>query len=339
MRRRGFTLIELLVVIAIIAVLIGLLLPAVQKVREAANRMQCANNLKQIGLAAHNYHDAFGIFPPGLQQFDVTGVPGPGRSGITVFTYLLPYMEQDNISKIWNFLRPRANSRAAGQSTATTDAITAKVIKPYLCPSDQLSENPMLITSVSTNPDGGPGAYHGMTSYAGNCGTWSYYAVYAQMAADGMFFLTGPNSYPKPNQTPVRIADVTDGTSQTLFFGEKYHYDPAFELLDGPQAYCKEYPLHGWAAWSWVGGYKGTGHVLASSRVPINYKVPPGSVCAGGIDDPKDLRLNAWGSGHPGGANFVYVDGSVSFLRDTINLIILQYLSTRADGHVITDLP
>ncbi|HMC63531.1 MAG TPA: DUF1559 domain-containing protein, partial [Gemmataceae bacterium] len=184
MPRKAFTLSELLVVIAIIAILVGLLLSAVQKVREAAARTRCANNLRQLALAAHNYHATNGTFPPGLSQ-----MPHPFR-GNSVFTYLLPYFEQDTLYGQWDFDKPRTNT-AGG-----INARTAVVLNLLICPSDVLPQNPIDYR----------GTFYGATSYGGNGGTRSYYPTSA--TADGMFFTTGPASAPATNQTPVRIGEV-----------------------------------------------------------------------------------------------------------------------------------
>ena len=318
-RRQAFTLIELLVVIAIIAVLIGLLLPAVQKVREAAARMSCTNNLKQLGLAAHSYHDTHLSFPSGLHQFRA-------NNAFTGNTFLLPFMEQDSLFRMWDFAIPINNNNSRAR-----DARTATVIKSYVCPSDQLLDNPFEITTGNAGHSLG---WHGATSYVGNYGTKSYYPGDSDMKPDGVFYMTGPNGNPA-NQNPAKMGHVMDGLSNTLLFGERHHWDPTFDALpDTPT--CKEYPIRHWSAWGWTGGFKGTGHVLGSSRVPINYRIPVGTtICL----PEKDKRLNAFGSGHTGGANFCFGDGSVRFLPDSLPLITLQQLSTKAGSEVITNLP
>src|SRR5262249_10832401 len=201
--QRGFTLIELLVVIAIIATLIGLLLPAVQKVREAANRIQCANNLKQIALAARNYEGDHGVFPTGARPpVKVGGVP---TQGTNVWVELLRYFEQDNVHKMWAY---NDNSKNVGGK----DAASAHVIKILICPSDPLDpvwELTRFDPSISF-PQWCFGFY-GMTSYGGNAGTRSVPA--SRMSKDGVIFVG----------SSIRLADITDGCSNTLLFGERFH--------------------------------------------------------------------------------------------------------------------
>jgi prepilin-type N-terminal cleavage/methylation domain-containing protein/prepilin-type processing-associated H-X9-DG protein len=329
--RLGFTLIELLVVIAIIAILIGLLLPAVQKVREAASRMKCANNLKQLGLASHNYEGVFGKFPPGLTQVRIGGV----FQGNSVFVFLLPYLEQQNLYSQWDLNTP-INNKAGG-----TGARTAVVLPILLCPSDQFAQgNPVQFRTS--------GEYYGATSYVGNHGSRSYFPSSA--VADGIFFLTGPESAPQKNQSPVALNGIQDGTSNTILFGERYHHDPNFDSFSPAGGSPVNYtdPIGTWCWWAPVGGFNGIGDVTAAAFVPINYRhpfhyndrssaSPPVSGGANSFFFWQDRRLNAFGSGHTGGANFGLADGSVRFIRDSLTLVTLQLLCRRADGLVIAE--
>jgi prepilin-type N-terminal cleavage/methylation domain-containing protein/prepilin-type processing-associated H-X9-DG protein len=296
-RRHGFTLVELLVVIAIIAVLIGLLLPAVQKVREAANRAQCLNNLKQIALAAHNYHDTYQKFPTGWHQPDL--VDGRPTGGTNLWIGLLPYFEQDNLYRRWDNDDNR-NNVAGG-----TNAVQAQVIKLLICPSDPLQ--PVVYLNGGMAPPWTWG-YYGMSSYGGNGGTRSFSLNYSQIPQDGIFF----------RDSSVCLPGVTDGTSNTFLFGERYHRDPQFDLQQ-----------HG--RWACVAGWGTLVNVELSTPVPINYQVPPG-----GDSSTPENRSCAFGSGHPGGANFAFADGSVRFVSESIAMATLQALSTRAGGEVVS---
>ena len=307
-RRRGFTLLELLVVIAIIAVLIGLLLPAVQKVREAANRAKCQNNLKQIALAAHNYHDAYQKFPMGWHQPAI--VDGRPNGGANLWIGLLPYFEQDNLYRRWDNDDNR-NNVAGG-----TNAVQAQVIKLLLCPSDPLPQ-PMVYFNAPIAQSWTWG-YYGISSYGGNGGTRSFSQDSSRITQDGIFF----------RDSSVCLLGVTDGSSNTFLFGERYHRDPQFDLQQ-PLVSPNTGPIAQNGRWACIAGLGSLAMVELSTPVPINYQVPPG----GDLSTLED-RACAFGSGHPGGANFAFADGSVRFLSDSIPLLILQALSTRAGGEV-----
>ena len=317
-RRFAFTLIELLVVIAIIAILIGLLLPAVQKVREAANRIKCSNNLKQQALAVHNYESAHGVFPTGARSsVTVGGVP---TGGTNVWVELLPHFEQDNLYRQWDFTDNRNN--VAGGRNATQ----AQVIKILICPSDRLDPVWELTKfhPALPLPDWCLGFY-GMSSYGANAGKRSVLSGgppdLPRLSKDGVIFVS----------SRVRLAHITDGSSNTLLFGERLHDDPEYERQrplvwpDGP-------PMAGWGRWGFVANHGASGNVSLSTPAPINYRVPPG----GNFSTLED-RACVFGSGHPGGANLAFADGSVRFLRDGTPLPTLQALSTRAGAEVIPD--
>jgi prepilin-type N-terminal cleavage/methylation domain-containing protein/prepilin-type processing-associated H-X9-DG protein len=319
MKRRGFTLIELLVVIAIIAVLIGLLLPAVQKVRESAARSQCSNNLHQLVVAAHAFHEVNGRFPSGLNlpistqsgaifptntlfTKGVVGQPPVPGQFISWAEALLPFIEQNNLQKALN-LTQREYANCNGPNSTG-----AQVIKILVCPSDNLS-NP-----VSTYTTGGVTYYFGMNSYGANGGTRSWYPSFGTLTTDGVFFFN----------SAVKMTDIRDGTSSTLLFGERYHYDPAYTAIS---------TLGGWA-WS---NFNAPQDYIFSTPVPVNYLLAPGTQ-TGAPNFPEDLRVCAFGSGHANGANFVFADGSVRFLTlvSTSDLPLLQALSTRSGGEVVT---
>jgi prepilin-type N-terminal cleavage/methylation domain-containing protein/prepilin-type processing-associated H-X9-DG protein len=315
--RRAFTLIELLVVIAIIGVLISLLLPAVQKVREAANRAKCANNLKQLALAAHQHHDAKGQFPNGLHTVDTAG--GRYANGTCWEVELFPYIEQGNLKNRWDYDDFR-NNVAGGLIAAT-----AQVLPVFLCPSDLVPE-PVQYYNAEGQYAYAVGWY-GMHSYAANAGIRSFPAN--QVTRDGIFF----------QDSSIRFADVTDGASSTFLFGERSHDDPAFDRmsLSYNQAF---YPLAGWGQWAGVFFTSGgsLGNRFLSTPVPINYRVPADISREEflGPTGAQNNRLCAFGSGHPGGANFAFADGSVRFLSNGILLETLQALSTCAGGEVVS---
>jgi prepilin-type processing-associated H-X9-DG protein len=266
--------------------------------------MKCANNLKQIALAAHNFHDHHLQFPTGARlPVDVGGVP---TRGTNLWVELLLYFEQDNLYKLWDDKDNRNN--VAGGSNATT----AQVIKLLICPSDYLPEPVFEATSEAAPL--WPGFY-GMTSYGGNAGKRSFHQKDA--SRDGVFFLG----------RSVRIEDISDGTSNTLLFGERYHRDPQFDRLR-PQYLPNTGPLAAWGKWASVG--KGQAHVTLSTPVRINFLVP-----ADVAYSDMENRVCAFGSGHPRGANFALADGSVRFLSDSTALLVLQGLSTIAGNEVV----
>jgi prepilin-type N-terminal cleavage/methylation domain-containing protein/prepilin-type processing-associated H-X9-DG protein len=312
-RRNGFTLIELLVVIAIIAVLIGLLLPAIQKVREAANRAKCQNNLKQIGLACHSYNDANQAFPYATKPDQAWGGTPPGYE--TQFIPLLPYLEQQALyQQLYNLAV--TNQGDMGQpffgcgSTPGSDIATPLAV--LACPSDQLPSPPTTFLSMAS-------WYLGLTSYVGNA---------QGVAADDGVFVSSVNP-------PVSLLGITDGTSNTILFGERSSYDPNWPAYQAAVPSWQNVSLYAWiSAWgtSVGGGPWGNGTYSLNQTLP-----PPWGAYT------IYSRSQTYGSGHTQGANFAFCDGSVRFISNAINNAatltdgetLLEALSTRAGGEVV----
>jgi prepilin-type N-terminal cleavage/methylation domain-containing protein/prepilin-type processing-associated H-X9-DG protein len=316
--RGGFTLIELLVVIAIIGTLIALLLPAVQKVRESAARIQCQNNLKQFGLACINYQDTRGAFPPGslfLPGSDWSNIDWSANKG-TWIVYTLPYIEEDNLyQKLPNLYTPHFDTIGAALQTGVLPrAIPAKL----RCPSD-------------------PYQYFGpYSNYVGSLGPQCVddfcgctpFAQYCNEPAWGW----GPSDEDEPNPAnvrgmfsrfsyAVRLAECTDGTSQTILLGES---------LPSTNAHMQR----GW--------YTNYGSQLSTTIIPINYPIneQDTSWCGANGPGPCNAMTNnnvAWGfrSRHRGGSNFTFVDGSVHFLSESIDQKTFQLLGCKNDGQVM----
>jgi prepilin-type N-terminal cleavage/methylation domain-containing protein/prepilin-type processing-associated H-X9-DG protein len=312
--RRGFTLIELLVVIAIIAILIGLLLPAVQKVREAAARMNCSNNLKQWALAAHNYHATFMRFPPGINK----GTPEANRRYNWVVA-LLPNMEQDVIYKRYTIdttAAPAGWNNNVADLTVTPPivygptATIALTFKALACPSDAGMPGDGRDTTQS------PPQQWALISYKGNAGTVSY--PNGSETRDGMLYVA---------HIGHRIEEVTDGTSNTLFMGERASFDPIYDQYTGDK-------LH---YWGWAYYASNAGDVLNGTSVPMNFVLPQNFASLPTAQQVLLVtqRRSNYGSNHTGGANFSLTDGSVRFIADSIAPATYAALGTRAGGEVI----
>jgi prepilin-type N-terminal cleavage/methylation domain-containing protein/prepilin-type processing-associated H-X9-DG protein len=370
-RRTGFTLVELLVVIAIIGILIGLLLPAVQKIRDAAGRIKCANNLRQIGLALHNYNDTAGQFPPGV----VTPGQRPWRTGDlhgahafwSWLAELMPYVEQDNLYKLadnWAntyqtpghfFFWPWGDFWDNWADTITPNPALATIVTIYLCPAD--SRN-LKVEDVF-------GSGIAFTEYLGAAGFRKADFIYDSANRKWVETADGPLYF----KSKVRITDITDGSSNTILAGER---PPSFDLSfgwwfagagydgsgrgdvvlgprDGPIAQINGYvPTDGLYAAS-----IGTGNGISCTTSDVSGAPPVGPLCTvafppygklgfqpGNINDCCD-QSHFW-SQHTAGANFLFGDAHVKFMSYAVDSpqqpqSTFTALCTRNEGEVLGD--
>ena len=343
-RRRAFTLIELLVVIAIIAILIALLLPAVQKVREAAARIQCTNNLKQMGLALHNYANTYGYFPPWSSDFQVApaGDPVPGQTqGWTPFVYILPFMEQQNLTNAINtnlsVIDPRnwppnwGNNVAAGVSIAG-----------YLCPSAPsriIDYGPYFVSQGLPNK----GVFTiAATDYAAIRGIHSHF----QKACAPGSPVPATDSHTKGTsdnggamgkaalilpggtmQNTVRFADITDGTSTTLMIGEDAGRHQVYAM--GKPIMPNGPGQAGWTLNAAAADY--------NTYIQIHGFDATGTMIDQGCNAINANNVNELYSFHPGGVNTLRCDGSVQFLTNSVAPGVLGALATRSGGEAFND--
>jgi len=357
-RRSAFTLIELLVVIAVIAIMIGLLLPAVMAAREAARRSQCVNNLKQIGVALNTYEGAIGSYPSGAIYYNATD-GGPNRCqgvhatrAFGAFAFILPQMEQATAFNAINFNLASAGDNGlwggipVGQINRTGLGMR---VSSYVCPSD----SPQFPSYKTDNP-------YSQASYACSAGTWNVVA-----------YISGPDCWQQDpgngafdDFTSYRPADFSDGLSQTIFVGETSRFrddpDPQFNqwsrpgyfqvntnfdstgLTFRPQGFAFEVPRINAKIMS--GDYAGGQGIGSTSSTPGPNALPPGTAWPD-TSDYKAWTLNIakykeygqWGfrSQHPGGANFLFGDGSVKFIKDSVELETFRAIGTRNSNEVV----
>ncbi len=314
----GFTLIELLVVITIIGLLIALLLPAIQAAREAARRMQCANNLKQIGLALHGYHDAWGAFPPAYLSQPLAG--NELGSGWAWGTLVLSYLEQRSLYNAANFDlgfgEVQASSPGFPGGLFANKTVRRTNVSIFLCPSGGGGEGPLGLGLGSLSVDGTASQYIASAGWLDS----------SQLPIQGTGVLY-PNSR-------VAIGDISDGTSATLMMGERSR-NVADSVWSGlfwsgatPGPLCTKV---GWPIKSCVDVL-----FMLMGRTGPSSNIASGSIPNGNTPSYPGAGADSFWSLHPGGCEFLFCDGSVRFLKQTVTPQVFQALASRAGSEVIS---
>jgi prepilin-type N-terminal cleavage/methylation domain-containing protein/prepilin-type processing-associated H-X9-DG protein len=340
--RRGFTLVELLVVIAVIVLLMALLLPAVQKVRESANKLRCANNLKQFGIALHHYHGDLGRFPPGL----VSETDDLADGDSTGFTKLLPYFEQDNVYKLYHFDVPwyhPSNYAAVGMS-----------VKIFYCPSNRfdgvIDLGPIAAQWHTPLPP-----FVGSIDYAFSKGTNATLVKNSERIPNQLRGAFDVNSR-------TMIKTIYDGSSNTFLMGDAAAGENVYKIRDlanpdqpviNPTTGLTVYAEQSWSAGCVTNSafpyYASVFAVTAQSGLPpdprdepmnrLHYLVTP--TVDGGDTTYTNASGKDWVSGfrsmHPGGCNFLFGDGGVRYVAQNVPPAVYRALSTVAGGEVISD--
>jgi prepilin-type N-terminal cleavage/methylation domain-containing protein len=296
--RRAFTLIELLVVIAIIAILIALLLPAVQQAREAARRTHCRNNLKQIGLALHNYESTCGVFP------NVNAANSP-ISGTTFFASILPMLEQGGTYSRYDFNH--------GNSAAVNREAVSQQIANYLCPTAPLRRN---VPGCSGDSGRAPGMY------AACVGT-VHYDMYWSFLGSPRPTLNGAIIYSDAVGGRTAMRDFTDGMSNTLLVGETAYNLPDYKFA-ASDTLCPNQSRYSFTYWS--------NPYPTSTGISTQYGFNPRDVAGDGVWDPN--WVGTFRSDHIGLVNFVMSDGSVRGISDNVSSVVLSSLASRNGGEV-----